>query len=375
MKRRDFLKAAGVAAVGLAAGGTLNLDKAFAQAPVVGSQRVIKTADGAGSHAKVYFTKHIDAEHLIQLYDLINEGIYGKVAIKLHTGEKHGPNILPRELVKELQQHIPDSTIVETNTLYDGDRYTTEKHLDTLKVNGWTFCPVDIMDAEGTINLPVRHGKHFKEVSMGKNIVNYDSMLVLTHFKGHAMGGFGGSMKNLAIGCADGRIGKAQVHGVDKDNLPADWNVWPGKELLMENMAESAKATIDFFGKHIVYINVLRRMSVDCDCAGLSAAEPTIPDIGILASTDILAIDQASVDLVYAKESNHDLVERMESRHGLHQLTAMHELKMGNDKYELIGYISQLTCHRSFSHCPGLFLHPFHATIPPFPLSFSLYNR
>lgn len=171
---------------------------------------------------------------------------------------------------------------------------------------------------------------------MGKNIVNYDSMLVLTHFKGHAMGGFGGSMKNLAIGCADGRIGKAQVHGVDKDNLPADWNVWPGKELLMENMAESAKATIDFFGKHIVYINVLRRMSVDCDCAGLSAEEPTIPDIGILASTDILAIDQASVDLVYATESNHDLVKRMESRHGLHQLTAMHELKMGNDKYELI---------------------------------------
>lgn len=313
----------------------MKLTQEFAQAPVVGCKRVAKT-DNAGSHAKVYFTKHIDAEHLIKLYDLINESIYGKVAIKLHTGEKHGPNILPRELVKALQQQIPDSTIVETNTLYQGDRYTTEEHLDTLKVNGWTFCPVDIMDAEGTVNLTVSHGKHFKEVSMGKNIVNYDSMLVLTHFKGHAMGGFGGSMKNLAIGCADGRIGKAQVHGVDKDNLPADWNVWPGKELLMENMAESAKATIDFFGKHIVYINVLRRMSVDCDCVGLSAAEPTIPDIGILASTDILAIDQASVDLVYAKESNHDLVERMESRHGLHQLTAMHELKMGNDKYELI---------------------------------------
>lgn len=212
----------------------------FAQAPVVGCKRVAKT-DKAGSHAKVYFTKHIDAEHLIKLYDLINESIYGKVAIKLHTGEKHGPNILPRELVKALQQQIPNSTIVETNTLYQGDRYTTEEHLDTLKVNGWTFCPVDIMDAEGTINLPVRHGKHFKEVSMGKNIVNYDSMLVLTHFKGHAMGGFGGSMKNLAIGCADGRVGKAQVHGVDKDNLPADWNVWPGKELLMENMAESAR--------------------------------------------------------------------------------------------------------------------------------------
>ncbi len=336
MTRRDFLKTAGAAAVGLATGGLMSMDKVFAQAPVVGSQRVVKAAEGAGSHAKVYFTKHIDAEHLIKLYDLINEAIYGKVAIKLHTGEKHGPNILPRDMVSKLQAHIPNSNIVETNTLYQGDRYTTEGHLETLKVNGWTFCPVDIMDAEGTVNLPVRHGKHFKEVSMGKNIVNYDSMLVLTHFKGHAMGGFGGSMKNIAIGCADGRIGKAQVHGVNKDALPEDWNAWPAKEMLMENMAESAKATIDFFGKHIVYINVLRRMSVDCDCAGVAAAEPTIPDIGILASTDILAIDQASVDLVYAEMKNKDLVERIESRHGLHQLTAMHELKMGNDKYELI---------------------------------------
>lgn len=231
---------------------------------------------------------------------------------------------------------MKDSTIVETNTLYQGDRYTTEMHRDALQVNGWTFCPVDIMDEEGTVDLPVRGGKHFKTVSMGSHIVNYDSMIVLTHFKGHAMGGFGGSMKNLAIGCADGRIGKSQVHGVDVNHQPEDWNAWPGKELLMENMAESAKATIDFFGKHIVYLNVLRRMSVDCDCAGLAAAEPTIPDIGILASTDLLAIDQASVDLVYQTASNQDLVKRIESRHGLHQLTAMKELKMGNPQYELI---------------------------------------
>ena len=142
-------------------------------------------------------------------------------------------------------------------------------------------------------------------------------------------------MKNIAIGCASGQVGKRQVHGIEGEP-PADWNAWPAKEKLMELMADSAKATIDHFGKRITYINVMRNMSVDCDCAGLSAEEPTIPDIGILASTDILAIDQASVDLVYAKESNHDLVERMESRHGLHQLTAMHELKMGNDKYELI---------------------------------------
>lgn len=306
----------------------------FAQAPVIGSRRVTK--DAAGTHAKVYFTRHIDAPHLIALYRLINEAIYGKVAIKLHTGEKNGPNILPRDMVRELQALVPESAIVETNTLYEGDRYTTAQHREAIAVNGWNFCPVDIMDEEGTVSLPVRGGHHFKEVFMGGHIVNYDSMIVLTHFKGHAMGGFGGSMKNLAIGCADGRIGKSQVHGVEPGNVPEDWGAWPAKELLMENMAESAKATIDYFGKHIVYINVLRRMSVDCDCAGLTAAEPTIPDIGILASTDLLAIDQASVDLVYQSASNEDLVKRIESRHGLRQLSYMAELKMGNDQYELI---------------------------------------
>lgn len=308
--------------------------KTYKQAPVIGSRRVDESAEG--SRVKVYFTRVIDAAHLISLYTRINDAIYGKVAIKLHTGEKHGPNILPRDMVAAFQKQVKDSTIVETNTLYQGDRYTTAMHRDTLQVNGWTFCPVDIMDEEGTIELPVRGGKHFKTVSMGSHIVNYDSMIVLTHFKGHAMGGFGGSMKNLAIGCADGRIGKSQVHGVDVNNQPEDWDAWPGKELLMENMAESAKATIDLFGKHIVYLNVLRRMSVDCDCAGLIAAEPTIPDIGILASTDLLAIDQASVDLVYQTASNQDLVKRIESRHGLHQLQAMKELKMGNPQYELI---------------------------------------
>lgn len=306
----------------------------YKQAPVIGSRRVDESAEG--SRAKVYLTRVIDAAHLISLYARINDAIYGKVAIKLHTGEKHGPNILPRDMVAAFQKQVKDSTIVETNTLYQGDRYTTAMHRDTLQVNGWTFCPVDIMDEEGTIELPVRGGKHFKTVSMGSHIVNYDSMIVLTHFKGHAMGGFGGSMKNLAIGCADGRIGKSQVHGVDVNNQPEDWDAWPGKELLMENMAESAKATIDLFGKHIVYLNVLRRMSVDCDCAGLIAAEPTIPDIGILASTDLLAIDQASVDLVYQTASNQDLVKRIESRHGLHQLQAMKKLKMGNPQYELI---------------------------------------
>ncbi|WP_301962391.1 DUF362 domain-containing protein [uncultured Megasphaera sp.] len=335
LSRRDFFKLAGVTAAGVALSG-VGLTDLLAQAPVVGTADVTGKAT-AGSRAKVYFTKHIDAAHLIQLYDKINEGIYGKVAVKLHTGEKHGPNILPRDMVKDFMAHIPDSTIVETNTLYAGDRYTTEGHRETLKVNGWTFCPVDIMDEFGDVNLPVRGGKHLKEVAMGGHIVNYDSMVVLTHFKGHAMGGFGGSMKNIAIGCASGQVGKRQVHGV-AGTPPEDWGAWPAKEHLMELMADSAKATVDYFGKHIVFINVMRRMSVDCDCAGTSAAEPTIPDIGIVASTDILAVDQASVDLVYGLPSsqNHDLVERIESRRGLHQLQAMRDLKMGNDQYELI---------------------------------------
>ena len=303
--------------------------------PVIGS----KLTDGscAGSSAKVFFSRHIDAEHLIKLYGLVNEGIYGKVAIKLHTGEQHGPNILPRDLVQAFQSQVPESAIVETNTLYEGDRYTTESHRKTLEVNGWTFCPVDILDEEGGVDLPVRGGKHLKFVTMGSHLVNYDSLIVLTHFKGHAMGGFGGSMKNIAIGCASGQVGKRQVHGV-VESMPVDYREWPMQEYFMELMAESAKATADFFGKRIVYINVMRRMSVDCDCAGIHAAEPTIPDIGIVASTDILAADQACVDMVYSlsPEENHDLKERMESRHGLRQLSRMNELRMGNPRYELI---------------------------------------
>ena len=334
MSRRNFFKVTGAAAVSAAMWGS-GLSQVLAQAPVIGATDVTGRSS-AGSRAKVYFTRHIDAAHLMQLYDCINEGIYGRVAVKLHTGEKHGPNILPREMVRDFMAHIPNSTIVETNTLYERDRFTTERHKETLQVNGWTFCPVDIMDEEGDVNLPVRNGRHLKEVAMGSHMVNYDSMVVLTHFKGHAMGGFGGSLKNIAIGCASGQVGKRQVHGVVGSSL-ADPNR-AEQDYFMELMADSGKATVDYFGKHIVFLNVMRRMSVDCDCAGTRAAEPTIPDIGIAASTDILAVDQACVDRVYALPSsqNHDLVERIESRHGLHQLQAMRDLKMGNDKYELI---------------------------------------
>ena len=308
------------------------------QAPVIGSKNVTGK-NFIGSAAKVYFTKKIDAESLIKIYKLVNENIFGKVAIKLHTGEKNGPNILPREMVQKFMAQIPDSTVVECNTLYHGDRYTTEDHRETLKINGWTFSDVDIMDEnEEIVNFPVNGGLHLKEVAMGGHLVNYDSLIVLTHFKGHMMGGFGGSLKNIAIGCASGHVGKAQVHGLDLNNLPGDDedDKWPLGEYFMELMADSGKATCDHFRKNIIFINVMRRMSIDCDCAGVEAEEPTIADIGICASTDILAIDQACCDLVYSALDGKDLIERIETRQGLRQLSAMKELKMGNPQYELI---------------------------------------
>lgn len=258
-----------------------------------------------------------------------------EIFYELNAGEQHGPNIIPAPCVKELiADKIPEAHIVETNTYYEGDRYTTEKHRETLKVNGWTFCPVDILDEDGTAMFPVKGGKWFTEMSVGKNLENYDSLLVLTHFKGHTMGGFGGSNKNICIGCADGRIGKGMIHTVEgSDNL---WSI--AEEELMERITESTKSVVDHFGKNIVFINVLRNMSVSCDCEGVGAAPVITPNIGIVASTDILAADQASVDLVYAlKDSDHkDLVERIETRHGLRQLSYMKEMHMGNDKYHLI---------------------------------------
>jgi uncharacterized protein len=285
--------------------------------------------------SQVFFTRDLSGDGLLRIYSRINRGMSGKVAIKLHTGEPHGPNILPRGMVEALQQQIPNSNLVETNTLYRGKRYTTADHRETLKINGWDFCPVDIMDEDGAVMIPVTGGKHFQEMSVGKHMLDYDSMVVLTHFKGHAMGGFGGSLKNIAIGCADGTIGKKIVHAApDNENYAA----WLKGEAFMENMVESAKATIDHFGGRIVYINVLRNMSVDCDCAGVSAAPVKARNLGILGSTDILAVDQASVDMVYKlpEAELHDLKERIESRQGLRQLSYMKELKMGNDQYELI---------------------------------------
>lgn len=297
----------------------------------IGGEHYQPYAERTGGESVVFFTRDLSAEGLKKAYAAIQGNLTGKVAVKLHTGEQNGPNIIPRPWVKSLMEQIPNSTIVETNTYYEGDRYTTAQHRETLKINGWTFCPVDIMDEDGVAALPVKDGKWFTEMHVGSHQLNYDSMLVLTHFKGHVMGGFGGSLKNIAIGCASGKTGKAQLHS-DGTNL------WAGGPLFMERMVEGGKAITTHFKGHMAYINVLRRMSVDCDCAGTSAAEPTAPDIGILASTDLLAVDQASVDMVYAlpEQQRRDLVERIESRSGLRQLEYMETMGMGHARYDLV---------------------------------------
>lgn len=288
-----------------------------------------------GQESVVYFTANLSAEGLLRIFDKVGAHLTGKVGIKLHTGEKNGPNIIPRPWVKKLvDERLSSAAIVETNTYYEGDRYTTPQHRETIAVNGWTFCPVDILDEDGIVMLPVNGGKWFTEMAMGGHLPGYDSLLVLTHFKGHTKGGFGGSCKNIGIGCADGRVGKAMIH-----TTPGSDDMWDiSNEEFMERMTESAKAVADHFGKHIVYINVLRNMSVSCDCEGCAAEPVVTPNVGILASTDLLAVDQASVDLIYAmQEHQHaDLVERMESRHGLRQLSYMKELGMGNDRYRLL---------------------------------------
>ena len=301
--------------------------------PVTDGSRYIPYEMRSGNESIVYFTRDLSAEGLLKVYDKVSACLSGKIGIKLHTGEPEGPNISPRPWVKELiQERLPEATILETNTYYKGQRYTTEQHRKTLEINGWDFAPVDIMDEEGTEMYPVSGGKWFTEMSVGDHMKNYDSMLTLTHFKGHTMGGFGGSNKNIGIGCADGRIGKGMIHA-SKGN---DWGTV--NEELMEKIAESTKATIDHFGKNVTYINVMRNMSVSCDCEGVGAQPVVTPNVGILGSTDILAIDQACIDLVFAMEEkdNAAFTERVTTRHGLRQLTYMKELGMGNDRYVLI---------------------------------------
>ena len=304
--------------------------------PGLGGERYVPYDERRSNESVVYFTRDLSPEGLKKAYEKVNANMTGKIGVKLHTGEPHGPNIIPHTWVRELLASEPElnnAAIVETNTYYEGDRYTTEQHRETLKINGWTFCPVDIMDEDGTVCLPIEGGKWMQEMSCGSHMTSYDSLLVLTHFKGHTMGGFGGSNKNIGIGCADGRIGKKWIHSREGGGM---WSI--DQEELMERITESTKATVDYFGSNITFVNVMRNMSVSCDCEGVDAEPVVTPNVGILASDDILALDQACIDLIYAMrpDENHALTERIETRHGHRQLSYMKELGMGNNRYILI---------------------------------------
>lgn len=282
--------------------------------------------------SKVYFTKTITKEKVVEMYQKLGIELPGKVAVKVHSGEKGNQNFLRPEFMKNMIDYIK-GTVVECNTAYEGARNTTEKHKETMKEHGWSnLYSVDIMDSEEDIELPVEKGKHLKTNYVGSHLRNYDSMLVLSHFKGHPMGGFGGSLKNLSIGIASS-YGKAVIHGAGNPD-----EIWTADHnSFLESMAEAAGTITKYFKDKIAYINIMCNMSVDCDCCS-KAEDPKIKDIGILASLDPVALDQACVDLVYSSDDpgKKDLIERMESRNGIHTVETAYELGIGNREYEFI---------------------------------------
>ena len=288
--------------------------------------------------AKVYFIKDITPENIIRAYEALGKKLEGKVAVKMHSGEQGNQNYLRAEFVKDVINHV-DGTVVECNTAYDGARNTTEKHKALIKEHEWDkYFPFDLLDAEGPdLVLEIPKGKVIKENRVGKNIVNYDSMLVLSHFKGHMMGGYGGALKQLSIGCASS-AGKAIIHSAGAvDDQRILWDNLPEQDKFLESMADSAASVVEYFKGNIAYINVMKNISIDCDCDG-NASAPCMADIGILASLDPIAIDQACLDFVYnSTDPGRDkLIERIESRHGVHTIEAAAELGFGTREYELI---------------------------------------
>lgn len=295
-------------------------------------------ADTAGpARPKVYFTKEITPEALVRIYEALGREAKGKVAVKLSTGEPGGHHFLQPVLIADLVKKI-GGTIVECNTAYGGGRAATADHLKAAEDHGFTaIAPVDIMDAEGEVSLPVRGGKHLREDFVGSHYLDYDFTVVLSHFKGHAMGGFGGAIKNISIGIASS-AGKAWIHSAGKTKNSGEmWGNLPEQDVFLESMAEAAKAIVDHCGDRILYISVANNLSVDCDCDAHPEA-PQMGDIGILASLDPVALDQACVDLVYASEDpgKVHLIERIESRHGIHTLEQAEALGIGSRKYQFI---------------------------------------
>lgn len=287
--------------------------------------------------SKVYFTKEITAESLVKIYEKLEKSLEGKVAIKISTGEPGGQNFLDPNLIKDLVNKL-NGTIVECNTAYPGRRNTTEEHWKAIKEHGFMdIAKVDIMDEEGDMPIPVKGGIHLKENYVGSHLKNYDSMLMLSHFKGHAMGGFGGALKNMSIGVASSS-GKAWIHTAGKTRIVSElWKSLPKQDHFLESMAEADEAVIDYMKGNIVYINVINNLSVDCDCDS-NPKKPCMSDIGIVASIDPVAIDKASLDLVYNSDDKgkKHLIRRIESRHGIRTIEHAEELKIGTTNYELI---------------------------------------
>ena len=292
-------------------------------------------SDGNTNVPKVYMFKEISPENLVKIYEALGREATGKVAVKLSTGEPGGHNFLQPALIKDLVQKVK-GTIVECNTAYGGGRADTENHLKAAKDHGFTaIAPVDIMDAEGEVALPVKGGKHLKEDFVGSHYLNYDFTVVLSHFKGHAMGGFGGAIKNISIGIASS-AGKAWIHSAGKTK-GNPWGNLPPQDDFLESMAEAAKAIVDHCGDKILYISVANNLSVDCDCDS-SPEDPKMGDIGILASLDPVALDKACTDLVRASEDHGKihLIERIDSRNGMHTLEYGEKIGLGSQKYELV---------------------------------------
>ena len=287
--------------------------------------------------AKVYFTKNINSQSLIKMYEVLNKELKGNVGVKISTGEAGNNNYLHPELIKDLV-HKVNGTIIECNTAYDGKRTNNKDHLEVIKDHGFlSVANVDLMDSEGDIELPVNGGKHLKVNYVGKNLLNYDSILMLSHFKGHPMGGFGGALKNMSIGMGS-RRGKAWIHSAGKiEDANILWENLPPQNDFLESMAEADKAVVDEYKDNIAYINVINNLSVDCDCVA-NPEKVCMKDIGIVSSLDPIAIDKACLDIVYNSEDEgkKDLIERIESRNGAHIIEYGEKLGLGTCEYELI---------------------------------------
>lgn len=325
MKRRNFLRAMVASSLMMT-----SVKKVNAQ--------VENWLDNNASVPKVYFIKDITSENLIKIYEALGRKAEGKnVAVKLSTGEAGNPNYLQPALIKDLVQRVK-GTIIESNTAYGGKRTNVADHMKVAEEHGFTaIADVDIMDANGQVELPVNGGKHLKVDIVGKDFMNYDFMVVLSHFKGHPMAGFGGALKNISIGIASPE-GKAYIHSGGKTrNVTEVWNMIPADTIFQESMAEASKAIIDHMGNRVLYISVANNLSVDCDCVA-TPADPQMGDLGIFASLDPVALDRACIDAV-RNSSDHGkihLIERIDSKHGMHNLEYAEQLGLGNQKYELV---------------------------------------